>query len=81
MEQGERRCPLVTTNARVECRSEARSSSPRKSQPEGGAWEILGSGGGTPAIPAIDVKLLYANIGEQTLENDSFQGALTKAGC
>ena len=42
-----------------------------KSQLEGSASEIFGSGGGTPAIPAIDVKSLHAKIGELTLENDS----------
>ncbi len=41
-----------------------------KSQLEGSACEIFGSGGGTPAIPAIDVKSLHAKIGELTLEND-----------
>src|ERR1700716_2279622 len=40
-----------------------------KSQLEGSASEIFGSGGGTPAIPAIDVKSLHAKIGELTLEN------------
>ena len=48
-----------------------------KSQLEGSASEIFGSGGGTPAIPAIDV---HAKIGELTLENDFLEGALTKAG-
>ena len=52
-----------------------------KSQLEGSASEIFGSGGGgTPAIPAIDVKSLHAKIGELTLENDFLEGALTKAG-
>jgi transposase len=37
---------------------------------EGSASEVFGSGGGTPAIPAVDVKSLYAKIGELTLEND-----------
>ena len=37
---------------------------------EGSASEIFGSGGGTPAVPAIDVKSLHAKIGELTLEND-----------
>ena len=30
--------------------------------------------------PPIDVKALYAKIGELTLENDFLEGALTKAG-
>ena len=30
--------------------------------------------------PAVDVKSLYAKIGELTLENDPLEGALTKAG-
>ena len=51
-----------------------------KSQLEGSASEIFGTGGGTPAIPAIDVKSLHAKIGELTLENDFLEGALTKAG-
>ena len=42
-----------------------------KSLLEGSAFEIFGSEGGTPAIPAIDVKSLHAKIGELTLENDS----------
>jgi transposase-like protein len=33
--------------------------------------DIFGSGGGTPATPAVDVKSLHAKIGELTLENDS----------
>ena len=51
-----------------------------KSQLEGNASEIFGSGGGTPATPAVDVKSLHAKIGELTLENDFLEGALTKAG-
>ena len=51
-----------------------------KSQLEASASEIFGSGGRTPAIPAIDVKSLHAKIGELTLENDFLEGALTKAG-
>ena len=30
--------------------------------------------------PPVDVKTLYAKIGELTLENDFLEGALTKAG-
>jgi transposase-like protein len=51
-----------------------------KSQLEASASDIFGSGGGTPAPPAIDVKSLHAKIGELTLENDFLEGALTKAG-
>jgi transposase len=51
-----------------------------KSQLEGSASEVFGSGGATPTIPAIDVKSLHAKIGELTLENDFLEGALTKAG-
>ena len=51
-----------------------------KSQLEGGASDIFGSGGGTPATPAVDVKSLHAKIGELTLENDFLEGALGKAG-
>ena len=50
-----------------------------KSQLEGSASEVFGSGG-APAIHAIDVKSLHAKIGELTLENDFLEGALTKAG-
>ena len=51
-----------------------------KSQLEASACAIFGSGGGTPATPAVDVKSLHAKIGELTLENDFLEGALTKAG-
>ena len=51
-----------------------------KSQLESSASDIFGSGGGTPATPAVDVKSLHAKIGELTLENDFLEGALTKAG-
>ncbi len=51
-----------------------------KSQLEGSASEVFGSGGGTSTVPAIDVKSLHAKIGELTLENDFLEGALTKAG-
>ncbi|WMT71052.1 IS3 family transposase [Bradyrhizobium sp. Ash2021] len=44
-----------------------------KSQLEGGASDIFGSGGGTPATPAVDVKSLHAKIGELTLENGFFR--------
>ncbi|WP_315766446.1 IS3 family transposase [Bradyrhizobium sp. SZCCHNS2005] len=44
-----------------------------KSQLEGSASEVFGSGGGAPAIPAIDVKSLHAKIGELTLENGFFR--------
>ena len=50
-----------------------------KAQLEGGAADVFGAGGnGAPT--AIDVKSLYAKIGELTLENDFLEGALTKAG-
>ena len=51
-----------------------------KSQLESSASDIFGSGGGTPATPAVDVKSLHAKIGELTLENGFLEGALTKAG-
>jgi transposase len=35
---------------------------------------------GARAQPAVDVKTLHAKIGELTLENDFFEGALSKAG-
>jgi transposase len=52
-----------------------------KSQLEGGAADVFGSGGGSGAVPpAVDVKSLHAKIGELTLENEFLEGALTKAG-
>src|SRR6202020_618319 len=45
-----------------------------------GAADVFGLGGERPSLPAIDVKLLHAKIGELTLENDFLEGALTKAG-
>src|SRR6476660_8284563 len=51
-----------------------------KAQLEGGAADVFGSGSGTAAEPAVDVKALHAKIGELTLENDFLEGALTKAG-
>src|SRR5258708_25664746 len=51
-----------------------------KSQLEGSASEVFGSGSVTPAAPAVDVKSLHANIGELTLEDDFLESALTKAG-
>ena len=51
-----------------------------KAQLESGAADVFGSGGGTAAQPAVDVKSLHAKIGELTLENDFLEGALTKAG-
>jgi transposase len=50
-----------------------------KTQLEGGAADVFGSGNGAEP-PAIDVKSLHAKIGELTLENDFLEGALTKAG-
>ena len=42
---------------------------------------MFGSGGSTgPATAAVDLKPLYAMIGELTLENDFLGGALSKAG-
>ena len=51
-----------------------------KAQLEGGAADVFGPGGSTPAQPTVDVKQLHAKIGELTLENDFLEGALTKAG-
>jgi transposase len=51
-----------------------------KSQFEGGAIDVFGSGGiTTPSAPVVDVKSLHAKIGELTLENDFLEGALSKA--
>ena len=41
---------------------------------------MFGPGSNGVAQPAVDVKSLHAKIGELTLENDFFEGALTKAG-
>ena len=43
-----------------------------------GAAELFG--GAAEAVPAVDVKVLHAKIGELTLENDFLAGALSKAG-
>jgi transposase-like protein len=40
-----------------------------------GAAELFG-GGAAEAVPAVDVKVLHAKIGELTLENDFLAGAL-----
>src|SRR6266581_3150173 len=40
-----------------------------KSQLEGSASELFGSGGGTQVTPAVDVKSLHAKIGELTFES------------
>jgi transposase len=51
-----------------------------KSQLEGSASEIFGSGGGTLAIPAIDVKSLHAKIGELTSVHSAFTSAPSVSG-
>jgi transposase len=51
-----------------------------KSQLEGSASDVFGSGSGATGAPTADVKSLHAKIGELTLENDFLEGALTKAG-
>ncbi len=45
-----------------------------------GAAGVLGSESAQAAEPTIDVKALYAKIGELTLVNDFLAGALGKAG-
>jgi len=46
-----------------------------------GAAGVFGSGGTPPeVVPAVDLKVLHAKIGELTLENDFLAGALGKAG-
>jgi len=48
----------------------------------GGAADVFGRTGGNAAgQPSVDVKLLHAKIGELTLENDFFEGALTRRDC
>ena len=51
-----------------------------KAQLESGAADVFGSGGGTAAQPAVDVKSLHAKIGELTLENDFFWRARSPRG-
>jgi len=52
-----------------------------KAQLAEGAAGVFGSGpAGSPAVPAVDLKVLHAKIGELTLENDFLSGALSKAG-
>ncbi len=52
-----------------------------KAQLAEGAAGVFGSGpAGRPAVPAVDLKVLHAKIGELTLENDFLSGALSKAG-
>ena len=41
---------------------------------------VLFGGGAAEATPAGDLKVLHAKIGELTLENDFWAGALSKAG-
>ena len=42
---------------------------------------VFGSGvGSADAVPAIDVTVFHAKIGELTLENDFLAGALSEAG-
>ncbi|MDH2349040.1 IS3 family transposase [Bradyrhizobium sp. SSUT77] len=51
-----------------------------KSQLEGSASDVFGSGGGTPATPTVDVKSLHAKIGELTLENGFFRRSAHQGG-
>ena len=45
-----------------------------------GAAGVFGSEPKADAAPVVDVKTLHAKIGELTLANDFFSGALGKAG-
>jgi transposase len=45
-----------------------------------GATAVFGGTAKAEAVPAIDVKVLHAKIGELTLANDFLEGALDKAG-
>jgi len=52
-----------------------------KAQLQEGAAGVFGTGAAaTESVPAVDVKLLHAKIGELTLEKDFLSGALSKAG-
>ena len=53
-----------------------------KAQLEEGAADVFGPGGGSAtALPAVDVKLLHAKIGELTLENDFWKERSAKQVC
>jgi transposase-like protein len=43
------------------------------------AADVFG-GASAPSEPPVDLKALHAKIGQLALENDSLEGALTKAG-
>ena len=47
---------------------------------EGAAGLFGGIACGSEPAPAVDLKLLYAKIGELALENDFLSGALSRAG-
>jgi transposase len=52
-----------------------------KAQLQEGAAGVFGHGiAAAEAVPAVDLKLLHAKIGELTLEKDFLSGALSKAG-
>ena len=52
-----------------------------KAQVAEGAAGVFGSvPAGSPEVPAVDLEVLHAKIGELTLENDFLAGALSKAG-
>ena len=44
------------------------------------AADVFGAAGAPSSEPPVDVKTLHATIGQLTLENDLFSGALTKSG-
>ncbi len=52
-----------------------------KAQLESGAADVFDGGNGASAstAPPVAVKHLHAKFGELTLDNDFFEGALTKA--
>ena len=81
--RGSRSLLCAPTDAGPACRAVRRppqSDHTWKAQLEGAA-AVFGPGGNAAAqLPAIDVKSLHAKIGALTLENDFFEGALTKAG-
>ena len=51
-----------------------------KAQLVNAAAGVFSSGSAKEATPPVDLKALHAKIGELTLENDFFAGALGKAG-